>query len=174
MEENNVTTGKIGMRFGIIAGIAGIAFFMILNLLGQGTNQTLSYLGYLILAAIMFLGHKAYKEEGDSYMNYAQGLGIGTLIALISGALNAIFFYIYVSFINTGYMGEIMNIQREKMEEQGLGDDQIEQAMEMTERFMSPGLMAVFAIVGSVFFGFIISLIISAITQNKRPENNLV
>ncbi|MTI21229.1 DUF4199 domain-containing protein, partial [Fulvivirga sp. RKSG066] len=56
------------------------------------------------------------------------------------------------------------------MQESGMSDDQIDQAMSMTETFTSPELMAVFGILGGLFFGFIISLIISAFTKNSNPE----
>jgi len=103
-------------------------------------------------------------------MNYGQGLGIGVLVSLVSSILSSVFFYFYVTYINTDYLTMIMDMQRAKMEESGMADAQIDQAMEMTEKFMTPGMMVVFAIIGTVFFGLIISLIVSAITQKKRPE----
>lgn len=170
MEENQTSTTKVSIKYGIISGLAGIAFFVLVDMLGFSGNQSINYLGYLILAAIIYLAHKAYKEEGDGYMNYGQGLGIGVLVSLVSSILSSAFFYFYVTFINTDYMTMIMDMQRAKMEESGMADAQIDQAMEMTEKFMTPGMMLIFAIVGTVFFGLILSLIVSAITQRKRPE----
>ena len=174
MEENKITVGQVSVKYGLFSGVAGVGYFILLNLMEQGMNQVLGYIGYIILAAFVFIAHKTFKDDGDGYMNYGQGLGIGTLISLIHGALGGIFFYVYVSFINKGYMQLIFDKQREGMEEQGMDDAQIEQALEMTSKFMSPGLMVVFSILGTVFFGFIISLIVSAITQNKRPETDLI
>lgn len=171
MEENQVTTGKISIRYGLISGLIAIAFMVVVDLAGLTGNTTFQYLWYLILAGIIYMAHKSFKDEGDGFMNYGQGLGIGALLSLISSIISSVFFYIYVSFINTEYMTVIMDMQRAKLEEQGMADAQIEQAMEMTAKFMSPVMMVVFGIVGTVFFGVIISLIVSAITQKKRPEN---
>jgi len=173
MEENQTSTTKISIKYGIISGLAGIAFFVLVDILGFSGNQSIQYLGYLVMAAIIYLAHKAYKEEGDGFMNYGQGLGIGVLLSLVSAVLSSVFFYFYVTFINTEYMTMIMDMQRAKMEESGMADAQIDQAMEMTEKFMTPGMMLIFAIVGTVFFGLIISLIVSAITQKKRPEQSI-
>ncbi len=170
MEENQTTVGKISIKFGLISGLLGIAFFVLLDVMGQSGNQSLSYIGYAILAAIIFFAHKAFKDEGDGFMNYGQGLGIGTLLSLVSSILSSVFFYIYVTFVSSDYITTIMDKQREKLEESGMADAQIEQAMEMTEKFMTPGMMLIFAVVGTVFFGLILSLVISAITQKKRPE----
>jgi hypothetical protein len=171
MEENQVSIGKISIRYGLISGLLAIAFMVVVDLAGMTGNSTVQYLWYLVLAGIIFMAHKSYKEEGDGFMNYGQGIGIGALLSLISSIISSVFFYIYVSFINTEYMTTIMDIQRAKMEEQGMADAQIEQAMEMTAKFMSPVMMVVFGIIATVFFGVIISLIVSAITQKKRPEN---
>lgn len=174
MEENQVSTGKISIRYGLISGLLAIAFMVIVDLAGLTGNSTFQYLWYLILAGIIFLAHKSYKEEGDGFMNYGQGIGIGVLLSLISSVLSSVFFYIYVSFINTEYMNALLDVQRAKMEEQGMAEAQIEQAMEMTQKFMSPVMMIVFGIIGTVFFGLILSLVVSAITQKKRPENQIV
>ena len=174
MEENETTTGKISMKYGLISGLIGIAFFVVLNLTGQGMNQSLSYVGYLILAAIIYLAHKAYKDEGDGFMNYGQGLGIGTLLTLISSILTSIFFFIYVSFINKSYIQQVLDVTRQKMEDDGTPDGQIDQAMEITEKMLTPVIMPIIGLVATVFFGFIISLVVSAITQKKRPEAELI
>ena len=174
IEENETTTGKISLKYGLISGLIGIAFFVVLNLTGQGMNQSLSYIGYLILAAIIYLAHKAYKDEGDGFMNYSQGLGIGTLLTLISSILSSIFFYIYVSFINKDYIQQVLDVSRQKMEDNGTPDAQIEQAMDFTEKMMTPVIMPIIGLVMTVFFGFLISLVVSAITQKKRPEGELI
>ncbi|MCP4457515.1 MAG: DUF4199 domain-containing protein [Cytophagales bacterium] len=174
IEETEVTTGKISMKYGLISGLIGITFFIVINLLGQGMNQSLSYINYLILAIIIYLAHKTFKEEGDGFMNYGQGLGIGTLLTLISSILSSIFFYIYVSYINSEYIQQVLDMTRQKMEEDGTPDGQIDQAMEITEKMMTPVIMPIIGLVMTVFFGFLISLIVSAITQKKRPENELL
>lgn len=173
MSEINTTVGRTAMKYGLFSGLAGIAYFLLLNLTGQGLNQALSYVGFVIVAIFIFLGHKAFKDEGDGYMNYGQGLGIGVLVSLIHGVISAVFTIIYVNLIDKGYMQMIMDKSVEDMEERGMDSAQIEQSVEFMEKFM-----IIFMIVGAVFMtafiGLILSLIISAITQNKRPENQVV
>jgi len=50
-----------------------------------------------------------------------------------------------------------------------MDEDAIEQAMEMSKGFMSPGMIAVMSIFGSLFMGAIISLITSAIMKKNSP-----
>ena len=51
-----------------------------------------------------------------------------------------------------------------------MSDAQIEQGMKMAENFSGPTAMLIFGIIGGVFFGFIISLVVSAFTKKSREE----
>ncbi len=168
--EEKTTVSKIGLRYGIIAGLVLIIYSLILQLLGMATNKALGYITYVFLIVIVVLAHKAYKENGDGYMTLGQGLGIGMLISLISGVFSGIFSYIYLKFIDDSMIAQMMDMQIEAMEKQGLDDKTIEQAMEMTEKFMTPELIPLFAVIGMLFFGFIISLIVSLFTKKANPS----
>jgi flagellar biosynthesis protein FliQ len=57
-----------------------------------------------------------------------------------------------------------------------MSEEQIEQALEMSKKFMSPVMMTVFAYLGSLFFGLIISLVLAAVNKRENPNaayNNL-
>jgi len=173
MEESQISTRQVSLRYGLIAGLAAIAFFVLMDLLGQSGNQPLQYVQYLILAIIIFFAHKYFKDEGDGYLKFGQGLGIGVLISLISSVVSSIFFYIYVTFINTDYLSYMRDLQIEEMEKQGMSDAQIDQALGFMDNIMNPPVLMVISIISTVFFGLIISLIIAAITQKKKPENEV-
>jgi hypothetical protein len=133
------------------------------------TLQIVGNINYVFLIVGIVLAHKAFKEGGDGYLSMGQGLGIGTLISLIGGALSGVFSYIYIKFIDDSMLTKIADMQIEKMEEQGLDDAQIEQAMKITGKLMSAEMMPVWSIVGMLFFGFILSLIVSLFTKKANP-----
>lgn len=165
------TVGQTAMKWGVILGVASILYSLIINLTGNFGNQALGYAGMILTIIVIVLAHKEFKGNGDGFMSYKQGLGIGTLVALVSSIISGIFTWIYMSFVDTTLGDQMMDQQRLKMEEQGnMSDAQIDQAMEMTANFMSPVMIMVFAIIAGVFFGFILSLIISAFTKNDNPE----
>ncbi len=167
------TVKSVALKWGAILGAISIVLFLVSIFGDLVGNTVMTYIGIIPTALIIFLGHKEFKENGDSYMSYGQGLGIGTLISLISSIISMAFFYVYISFVDGGYVDIIKDKQIADMQANGMGDAQIEQAMAMSESFMTPGVMALFGLVGSVFFGFLISLIISAITKKSNPELDL-
>lgn len=168
--ESNVSVKSVSMKYGLYVGLVMIIYGMILQFAGMAANQALGYVNYIFLIAFMVLAHKEYKEQGDGFMSYGKGLGIGTLTTLIGGLISIVFSYIYVKFIDDSIMDIIKETQIAEMESNGMSQAQIDQAMEFSAGFMTPEFIFPIAFVSMVFFGFIISLIVSAITKNADPS----
>jgi hypothetical protein len=61
-------------------------------------------------------------------------------------------------------------IEKIRMENPEITSDQIAGMREMQEKFSSPLIRSAFQIIGSLFIGFIISLIGGLIIKKSRPE----
>ena len=170
MNEQNVTVSNTAMRYGIIVGLISVIYSFVLAMLDETMNRGLGAVAYLFLIVGMVMAFKYFKNHNHGYMSYGQGLGLGTLMSLIVGLLSSIFMYIYIKFVDPEMMNRAMEMQRVQMEERGMDDAQIDQAMEMAGKFSSPELMIVFGTLGFVVIGFIIALIVAAIMKNARPE----
>lgn len=164
------TTTAIGVRYGLLTGLIGIAFSLILNLTKM-QDSGVKWLSMGILVAGLWLAHAEYKKQNGGFMEYGQGLGIGMILSAVYGVLNAIFIYIYTSFVDPTLMAGQLEKSRAQMEAGGnMSDDQIEQGMEMAAKFTTPGALFFITIITMLITGLILSLIISAITKNSRPE----
>lgn len=163
------TTARIAVKYGLIAGIASIVFVTVMYVTGQATNTALSWLSMIIPIVVMYLAMKEFKEENGGFMSYSQGLGIGTMMSAVSGILSAFYSYIYNEFIDTSLRQQIMDKMREGFEEQGMDDAQIDAALEMSSKFSSPGFTFIFGLLGAIIIGFVIALILSAIMKKDKP-----
>ncbi len=168
--EQKPTIWQAGLRIGLILALIFIIYSLILQLTGLVANQYLSYVNYLITIGGIIWAHKSYKEMGDGYMSYGQGLGLGVYVAGLAGIISSIFLYLYLTLIDNSMIAIIMEKTRRDMEASGRGDDEIEQALSMTEKMMTPEMIVIFAILGSLLMGLVFSLIISAFTKNSNPE----
>lgn len=169
-DSGSVSVKSVSIKYGLIGALVGIIYFIILDFAGQAGNQALGYAGMIFTIILIVLAHKEFKNDGDGFMSYKQGLSIGTLMSLIGSAIQGVFTYVYVSFINSEFLDVIKEQQVMEMEKRGMSDAEIEQAMEIAGAFMGPVAMMIFTIFFGVLFGFILSLIISAFTKKESPE----
>lgn len=170
MTEKEPSVASVALKYGLVGALIGVVYSLILMVTNLNTNPWLSSLSYVILIGTIVVAMQQYKKNNYGYMSYGQGLGIGTLVAAMFGILNSIFVYIYSTFVDPNFMENVMEQQRIELENRGMSDEQIDQALAMSEQFTSPGLMVVWGILGFIISGFIISLIISAIMKKSRPE----
>jgi hypothetical protein len=119
---------------------------------------------------VFVLGHKYYKDNGNGFMSYGQGMGIGFWASLISSLISSTFTYLYVKFIDTNWMETIKDMQLEEMERQGMTEEQTEMAMEMMGRFSTPEMIFIFSILGGILIGVIASLLITIFTQRNNDS----
>jgi hypothetical protein len=161
---------SVALRYGLLTGLVTVIYSFILYVSGYSENKGLSLLGTVILIGGIVLAHKYFKKENGGFMRYGQGLGIGSLVSVVVGLMSGIFMYIYIKFIDSGYLDKIRETQIAELEKRNMSEEQIEQAMAITKKMMNPEMMVVWAVIGTLFIGFFLSLIISAITKHTRPE----
>jgi hypothetical protein len=170
MNENRTSVSSVAFKYGLITGLVSIVYSLILFLTDQNMNRGLSAISYIILIVGIVLAYREFKRENLGYMSYGQGLGIGALIGAVTGVLSAIFLYVYVGFVDPSFLDRVRETQIIEMERQNMSDEQIEQAMAITENFTGPAMMAIMAVIGSIILAFIFSLVIAAIMRNSRPD----
>ncbi len=164
------TTTAIGVRYGLLTGLVGVVFSLLLNLTKM-QDSGVKWLGLPIIVGGIWLAHNEYKKQNGGFMEYSQGLSIGMVLSAVYGVLNGIFMYVYTSFIDPNLMASQLEKSRAQMEARGnMTDEQIDQGMAMAAKFMTPGALFIITIITMLITGLILSLIISAITKNSQPE----
>lgn len=166
--EENTSVKSIGFKYGLIFAIISIAVFLV-QVMAEASEFGGVWLEMLILIAGITLAHREYKKRGTGSMSYGTGLGIGTIVAATAAVISSLFTYIYVRLINPAYLEQTRQLQIEAMEREGMEDEQIEMVLQFYE-YLTPEVVGLIAILTTVFFGFILSLIISAFTKNDNPE----
>lgn len=166
--EENISVKSVGLKYGLILSIISIAVFII-KIATETPEFGGVWLEVVILVVGITLAHREYKRKGNGFMSYSTGLGIGTIVAATAAIISSLFTYIYIKFINVDYIDQMRQMQIEVMEREGMTDEQIEGVLKIFE-YLTPEIMALIAIFSTVFFGFILSLIIGAFTKNDNPE----
>lgn len=165
-----VTTRSAGIRYGMIGAVISIAWFLVMAIADINMQGPAQYVGWVIVVVLVVLGHKYYKDSGDGYMSYGQGIGIAFWYGLISGAIGGVFTYVYVKFVDTAFMDTMKDRQIETFEKQGMSDAQIDQAMQFSSMFFVPEMMLAMSVIGGIILSVIIGLIVTIFTQKRSPE----
>jgi hypothetical protein len=166
-----VTTKSAGIRYGIISAIVSFAYFIVLTISGLSTSQGIwSWISYVLTAVLIFLAHKYYKDNGDGFMTYGQGMSVAFWEGLISVVIYVPLFYIYIKFIDSGFVEMIKEKQIEGMQDKGMSEEQIDQAMKFAGAFTTPEAMLGFGLVFGILGFLIIGLIVTIFTQKKNPN----
>ena len=94
-----VTTRSVGIRYGIILSLISIVFFLVFANFAMETYLSIGRWGNTILSiVIIVLAHIYYKQNGDGFMNFGQGVGIAFWTGLVSSAIGSVFTYVYIKF----------------------------------------------------------------------------
>ncbi|WP_149240547.1 DUF4199 domain-containing protein [Dyadobacter sp. 32] len=167
--EEKVSTARIALKYGVLASVVIMVFTTIINVTGQSQNKWLTSLSFVFMIVGIVVAMKSFKEENKGFMTYGEGLGLGSLVSAIMGLLGSTFSVLYNKFIDPTIITQAMDTARSEMESKGMDDAQIDQAMAMSEKFMSPGVLFAFGVIGSLMVGFVLSLIIAAILRKDKP-----
>ncbi len=171
MENEKPSKLKSALNFGTILGFALMILTLVTYIFEMYENKWFGSLTWIVLILGIYLGIKKYRDEVlDGFISYGQALGYGILIAFFASIIVSFINYLYLGYVDDGFIVYSLEMAEMGMYEAGTPDDEIEVAMDMTRKFMSPGMLSIIGVLATTFLGFLISLILSAVLK-KDPEN---
>ena len=103
---------KLGIPFiyGIVIAIGLIAYFLILSLFGLHANPMFSLFNPVIVGIGMYLAIIASKRKMGNKYKYQKGFKIGLKTGFIATILFTIFFGIYATELNPGFINKMLSV----------------------------------------------------------------
>ena len=171
--ENQVSTKSFMVNNGVVLGVASVIYSLVIYATGNHLEPHWS--GSIITGAIfigaIFYGIKQYKTANGGFLTWGQGVKIGVGIAVLGGVIVVIYNYLFMNFIEPDFMSQMMEVQNQVLLDQGMTEEQIEAANEMSQAFQTPGIMAAVGIITYAIGGFIVSAITAAIMKKSEEES---
>ncbi|HEV3224930.1 MAG TPA: DUF4199 domain-containing protein [Puia sp.] len=148
---------------------------IIINLIGGFAHLQFEtwfrWLPSIILVVAIIIFCIQYGKQETEGVTYGKAFGYGFKISLVVSILVAIYALLSVLFIFPEFTDQALQQARAAMEAKGnLTEDQIDQGIAMTKKFMQPIPVGIFAFLGTLFFGTIASLLGAAFTKKSEPE----
>ncbi|MFA6922985.1 MAG: DUF4199 domain-containing protein [Bacteroidales bacterium] len=171
MEEKKNPLLKSTMTFGAIMGLALIVISLIMYLTNQIEKSWLSNtFTFIVLIVGITLSSKYHRDNSlNGFISYGQSLSCGVLTGFFASILIAFYTFILFKFIDPSLIDQITNMAREKILERypNFTDEQVETALSMTRKFTNPAVMFFMTIIGTTFYAFLVSLIVSIFIKKE-------
>lgn len=162
---------SVGARYGLLTGLVSVLISFGSYALRLEQNSALRFLTMAVLVGGIILAQRSYKEQNAGFMSYSQGLSVGLVTAGIVGLLSAAFVYVYTTFVDPEVITRVMDKARAELEAKGnMTDTQIDQAMAISAKFTTGPIILIFAVMGTLIIGLLISLIAATFIKNLKPE----
>ncbi len=173
-----------GINNGLIAGLVGIVLYLAYYFINPELLFN-PWLGLVIgLIVWIYFMRKAgvdTKADNGGFLTFKEALKPTFLTYVVGSLLSVAFSFILFNLIDPS-LNDLMQEKSIEMAENmmktfGAGEEQIEAAMEQMEdqdQSMTIGRVLQTYLVGLVFPGFVLALIISAVIKQKPAEGQIV
>ncbi len=164
---------KIEVKYGLYTGLGICLWKMAEHFLGFNTTrldigQFTRVFGILLPIVMIVLGIREKRNvDFHGELLLYDGIRCGMTIALVYGAVTAVFFLIYQSYINPGYLTYLIAFERNRMIGDGIPEAEILAKVDAMRTMNSFPALLVFQFVGSMISGLAISIIGSGVLKKK-------
>lgn len=171
--EETPSTMDPAKKWGVIYGLAGLILSLTIAMFDLGTKG-IAVQGFVFLitiglaSAMYFMAGKEFKNSNNGYITLGQGFGIAFVVGLIGGAIRAVGFYLYIKFIDSGYMERILEAQTEMQERFGGSPIDPDELPDFVKFFQSPEFLGISTFINVMIGALILGLIVAAIIQKKE------
>lgn len=173
MEENQPTTGKYALNFGLIAGGVGVVFAVMLYTMDMHYERGWGVQGtqIAILAAGIIFGIIQFKKANSGFLTLSEALKLGAGIGLIAALLGIAYFLILSNVIEPDYMDKAFEIgkQQAMADNPKITEEQMNQGIEMQKKFAWVSYPII--IIMNIVIGLVVGLIGGLIMKKQNPED---
>ena len=171
--EQKANVWKANLTNGLILGLIGIVYTLVIYFLDLTINKVQGYVFLLILIVTLYFLMKSYRDNSmHGYMTYGQAVGAGVVIFLYYSIITAIFTYILFAIIDPGLIDKQLAAAEELMAKRGIPQEAMDAGLNIQKKMMKPEIMAPVSIFGNMLYGVIMSLIVAIFV--KKEGNPLI
>ena len=159
------------LMHGVILGGILIAFTLLLYLLDMSTSG-LQYLSYAILIVYLIYAMIQWRDKyNEGQLGYGQAFSTGFMVILFASFVVAAYVILFFGVIAPGEVDVMVRAAEDNVlkSQPDISDEMLETTMKWTKMMMTPSMMAVWAFVGNLLVGLVLSAILAAFVK-KEPK----
>lgn len=173
MEEKEMTINRNSLNSAIPVSVAVIVLSILYYVFDISGRGIWGYIMYAILLAGIVWGTLQLRDKHrGGVLTYGQSFTSGMLIGLYTGIISAVYTFIFYKFFAPEQIQVLLDRVEEEMliKSPELTDQQLEMALSMTAKFMTPFGLAFSSLFGMFIAGLILSLIASIFLKRETPK----
>lgn len=163
----NISFSSISGKYGIPLGLLLIAISLIAYLIGIDKEQWFGFSIYGIYLIATILVISQVKKSNSQKISFSGAFKVGFYTLLVGIIISTLYFIIHIGFIDTQYFEALAEIQKSKMYEMGLSEEQVIKAMSASEAFLKPSISIPISFFSQLFIAVIISAICAAVMKRE-------
>lgn len=155
---------RVGIRYGVLCGLACFVVVLILWLLGYNPLGEAGRVSFLPIPVFIFLAIKYYKQFNEAEIGFLRGFRVGLSVSFYTALFASMLLFILLYFAGSSMMSEYVETMKQILENdkelqiQTFGKEMYEQSVAALDN-ISPSLLATYDFVGRLFAGFIFSVV---------------
>ena len=159
---------KETLNYGIIMGLITVGISLVTYMFDLTFKTWVIWPSLLVGVLVLYFLLRSYRDHyNNGYITYGKSVGAGVVIQVYSAIITAIYIYVLYAFIDPGLVDKSLAFQEEKLIARGMPEAAIDQALAMQAKMMKPWFTALMSTLSSVFYGLILSLIVSLFIMKK-------
>jgi Protein of unknown function (DUF4199) len=159
---------KETLNYGIILGLIAVGFSLLTYMFDLTFKSWIIWPTMMLTVLVLFFLLRSYRDHyNNGYISYGKSVGAGVVINIYAALISAVFIYVLYAFIDPELIDKSLAVAEEKMIARGIPEEAIEKGMEMQAKMMKPWFTTLMATIMSIFWGFILSLVVSLFVMKK-------
>jgi ABC-type sugar transport system permease subunit len=138
-------------------------------------NKAVNWIGYIFLIAGMAWGTLEFRKKySNGFLTYGKAFSSSFWIGMIAGVVASVYLFLFTQFIHPGFINELLEQARANMltSQPDMSEEQLEQALAMSAKFMSPLMMTIWGLVMYAAASAVIGLILAIFLKKADPSLN--
>jgi len=168
------STFSLAIKPGLVIAAVAIAYHLLIWAIIPDieTQEYFGWFNYLIMGGGFFFFTTNYRDNvKEGHISYGDSFVYILFMSIVIGVLWSVYYYIFLSFIDTNYIQQMLDLLENKYYEMGMQESQVEQSMKYVGYIYNPFVLSIVTIFGNIISGVILGLIISIFTKKEVPMN---
>ena len=166
---------KSALKWGGIGGVSMTILGLIMYILNIEYGSKLNYLGYAILIGVVLAGSYEFRDKlNGGFATFTELFKYAIIICLTYALISTIWSVIFMQFIGTDLVSEVLEQSRIQLEERGLDEATIEMSLSWTKTMMKPHFFALTSMFALMVVGTLISVLTSSVLRRFKSDEDLI